>query len=306
MSASDSLATGSQRNWRGLAFRLAISAALLAVLAALLPRDQLFDALRSVPPTAWATAVPAYLLLHLLGVVKWRLMVNAAGGGISFAAAAECYYYGLFGNTFLPSVVGGDAIRVGAAIRLADSGAGVAVGSVAERLLDVAALASVAGVGVLLLPQALDGQTRQLFWSAAGIVFAVGMVGVALVVLAGKSSPRIRRVAVSVRTALGATIRQPSKVLAALCLGISLQVSLVLLNAWLGLQCGIAIPLAAWLFAWPTAKIAALVPITQGGLGVREAALAGLLLPLGIPPAMAVAAGLAFQAVIISGGLLVL
>jgi uncharacterized membrane protein YbhN (UPF0104 family) len=51
------------------------------------------------------------------------------------------------------------------------------------------------------------------------------------------------------------------------------------------------------------AKLSALVPVTQGGLGVREAALAGLLAPFGVEPVLAVAAGLAFQAVVITGGL---
>jgi glycosyltransferase 2 family protein len=37
------------------------------------------------------------------------------------------------------------------------------------------------------------------------------------------------------------------------------------------------------LFAWPLAKIAAVVPITQGGIGVREAALVVLLAPFGAP-----------------------
>jgi uncharacterized membrane protein YbhN (UPF0104 family) len=65
---------------------------------------------------------------------------------------------------------------------------------------------------------------------------------------------------------------------------------------------GIDIPLYVWLFVWPLAKIAGLVPITQGGLGVREAALAVLFAPFGVVAATAVAAGLAFQAVVISGG----
>jgi uncharacterized membrane protein YbhN (UPF0104 family) len=56
-------------------------------------------------------------------------------------------------------------------------------------------------------------------------------------------------------------------------------------------------------------KLAALVPITQGGIGVREAALAVLLTPFGAPPVLTVAAGLVWQTIIIStalaGGLFV-
>ena len=56
-------------------------------------------------------------------------------------------------------------------------------------------------------------------------------------------------------------------------------------------------------FVWPMAKLAAILPITQAGLGVREAALAALFAPLGVAPAQAVAAGLVFQSIVLSAGL---
>jgi len=54
--------------------------------------------------------------------------------------------------------------------------------------------------------------------------------------------------------------------------------------------------------AWPLAKIAAVLPITQGGIGVREAAL--VVLPLGAPASEVLATGIVWEGVIISGGLL--
>ena len=38
---------------------------------------------------------------------------------------------------------------------------------------------------------------------------------------------------------------------------------------------------AVWLLAWPLAKLIALAPVSLGGIGVREVALATLLLPCG-------------------------
>ncbi len=70
------------------------------------------------------------------------------------------------------------------------------------------------------------------------------------------------------------------------------------------MRVGCTIPLWAWFFAWPLAKIASMVPVSLGGLGVREAALVSLLVPLGADAAAVVAAGLAFEAVIIGGGLI--
>jgi uncharacterized membrane protein YbhN (UPF0104 family) len=54
---------------------------------------------------------------------------------------------------------------------------------------------------------------------------------------------------------------------------------------------------------WPLAKIASLMPISLGGLAVREASLAALLLPFGVPVATSVVCSLLWQTVLITGGL---
>ena len=54
---------------------------------------------------------------------------------------------------------------------------------------------------------------------------------------------------------------------------------------------------------WPLAKLLALVPLTLGGLGIREAGLVALLAPFGAPATLAVATGLAWESIIIAGGL---
>jgi uncharacterized membrane protein YbhN (UPF0104 family) len=98
--------------------------------------------------------------------------------------------------------------------------------------------------------------------------------------------------------------RRPRALLVAFTLGILLQTLQIGLNMWLGALIGLDAPFQVWLFVWPLAKIAATLPVTQGGLGVREAALAGLFAPFGVSAVLAVAASLVFQVIVISGGLL--
>ena len=66
---------------------------------------------------------------------------------------------------------------------------------------------------------------------------------------------------------------------------------------------GLDLPAAVWFFAWPLAKLIAIVPVSLAGLGVREASLAGLLAPLGADPATVVAVGLLWQSVLLATGL---
>jgi uncharacterized membrane protein YbhN (UPF0104 family) len=77
-----------------------------------------------------------------------------------------------------------------------------------------------------------------------------------------------------------------------------------MLTAQLAVYCGLALPLRTWLFAWPLAKLAAVLPLTQGGIGVREAALVALLTPFGAPGHLVLAAGLVWEGVVIAGGLI--
>ena len=291
--------------WRHPAFRLAGSVVVLALLFTVLPAGELLAAMRGLPLAAWGLAIATYLCLHLIGVVKWRLLVNAAGAGLPFVDAVRAYYSGLFGNTFLPSIVGGDVIRAGVAFGVVRSRSGLLLGSLVDRVQDVIGLGLVAGVGVLLSPRALAPESRTVFF-ALGALLAAG--GVAALVMwftfpARRLPIRWRRKFVTVRRAVRATASRPSRLVAALLLGMTLQSLLVVLNWVLGRAIGIDIPLYVWFFVWPLAKISGLLPVTQGGIGVREAAQAALFAPFGVPAVMAVATGLVFEVVIISGGL---
>jgi uncharacterized membrane protein YbhN (UPF0104 family) len=285
--------------------RIGGSAVILAALVAFVSPRDLVTAARQLTPDVMLPALGLYLMLHVLGTLKWRIMTNAAGAELAWAHAARAYYAGLCANTFLISLVGGDVVRAGIALRHVRSKAGLLVGSLVDRLFDVAGLVAITVGGALWMPGLVNYRSlpmfRGLFLGAA----LAGLVAAALwVLLPARRLPfRLRRLVVRFRVAMHAVVRQPHRVLLAVSIGIVLQASLVCLNVWLGAACGLHLPLWAWFFAWPLAKIASMLPVSLGGLGVREAALVSLLVPLGAEPAAVVAAGLAFEAVIIIGGL---
>lgn len=295
-----------RKPWQHPAVRIAGSAIILAALLLVLPFNDMREALRRVPLVVWPVALGVYMTLHLIGVAKWRLLINVAGADISFAQAARAYYWGLFGNTFLPSIVGGDVVKAGMAMRAAKSKSGLVLGSLIDRLLDVIGMAAVAGIGAVLSPRALDPQSRRIFLGLGALLAVAGVAAlVGLALLPVKRLPfKVRRKLVHVRQAVRATAGRSWALAVALLLGMLLQSLLVVLNFWLGIVIGISIPLYVWLFVWPLAKISGLLPVTQGGIGVREAAQAALFAPFGVSAVKAVATGLVFEVVIIVGGLL--
>jgi hypothetical protein len=281
------------------------SALILFLLFRILPVRQVWRTLGSLPAQLWLLALTGYLAAHCIGVAKYRLVVNLGGADLNLRQAARCYGAGLFGSLFLPSLIGGDVLRAALAMRMGKSKAAVLLGSVADRLLDFTGLTLLAFAGALVLPGALNHSTRRIFfWLGAAVILGIVLAAFAYALLAlRRFSYRMRRRLVRLRRARRSMMRQPRKVLAALSLGMSVQLIFITLNIALAKACGLHLLFRAWLFAWPLAKLSAALPVTQGGLGVREAALAALLLPIGAPAVLTVAAGFAWDAIMISGAL---
>jgi uncharacterized membrane protein YbhN (UPF0104 family) len=281
------------------------SALVLYFLFRLLPGRQVWRTLGLLPARLWVMVLAGYLAAHCIGVGKWRLMVNVAGAGLNVRQAARCYFAGLFGSLFLPSLIGGDLVRAGLALRLGRSKAGVLLGSFLDRIIDFAALTLLAALGSLLVPGALDARGRKIFLllGAGALIVVAAITSVIKLLPVGRFSFRIRRQFVRVRRAGESMARQPAAMLRALSLAMVAQLVFIELNALLARACGLDLQFRVWLFAWPLAKLSAALPITQGGIGVREAALAALLLPFGAPAVLTVAAGLAWEAIVVSGAL---
>jgi len=285
--------------------RVGGSLLILGLLLAFLPVHKIAAALRRIPLSIWLWILAGYLATHLLGIVKWRLTLRLSNARLTFVQALRCYFAGLFGSVFLPSVVGGDVVRMGLAFRIERNRAGVLLGSLVDRLLDIISLAVVTAVGVLLLPGAIDPRHRRAF-IVFGVVVTLVLAGLFVLMRAvpWRRLPfKLRRSLVKLRRAARSMASRPQYVMVSLLLGIVIQTNLLALSFLMAGACGLHVAFRVWLFAWPLAKLLALVPLTLGGLGVREAGLAALLTPFGAPAALAMAAGLAWESIIIAGGL---
>jgi glycosyltransferase 2 family protein len=295
--------------WLLTSARWILSLAVLALLIHFFPLATLRNAIGKIPPARFLIVLVLYLCAHGVGVLKWRMVVNAAGAELDLATSAQCYFGGLFGTLFLPSIIGGDVVRLAVGLRKSPRPAAVLAGNLADRFLDVAAQAGLVLLGLLLLPGSLPSSWREKALGYASVL------GIGILVLGaasyfvyratiGRSSWKLRRRIVRLRHALRSVKRRPLILIAGWLAGTTIQFTFLVLTALLAISCGLKVPLRVWLFAWPLAKLAAVLPLTQGGMGVREAALVALLVPFGAPGALVLAAGLVWEGVIIAGGLI--
>lgn len=280
------------------------SVLLLASVVVFVPRRHLLAGLQSIRLPILAAAFPLYLLLHAGGALKWHIVVNRSGAGMTGLRSLQCYFFGLFGNLFLPSVAGGDAVMVALALRKAEKRAGIVVGSFVNRAVDVAAMLMLVLGAAALLPGVLNAGNRRIF---IAVLAAVG-VGIALfAAAAGALRPawfpgRLNRLLAEHQSALE-LLRRPRLILTPLALSLAIQFGLLALTYWIAAASGLHLSLAAWVFAWQLAKLAALLPVAVAGIGPRELALSALLAPFGAPASRTVAIVLAWDALMVSGSL---
>lgn len=301
--------SAASRGWLVIAARWLAALIVLGLLFHFLPFAPLRAALARIPLTRFLAVLIGYLLAHALGIAKWHMVVNTAGAELDFSASAQCYTGGLFGALFLPSIIGGDVVRLAVGLRHSPRPAAVLAGNIADRFLDVAAQAGLVLLGLLLLPGSLPSQLRI---PAREMLFVLGSVIFVLLVLVfllrrpllGGRSIYFRRRLARLRYALRCVSGRPQILILGWLLGTLIQSTFLILTALLAVSCGLVLPLRIWLFAWPLAKLAAVLPLTQGGIGVREAALMALLAPFGAAAPLVLASGLVWEGVIIAGGLI--
>lgn len=274
----------------------------LAVVVAIASPSALLDALGRAPLTVWLATAGGLAAGHAVAAMKWRQLLGAVGAHCTPLQALRAHGAGLFANLLLPSLVGGDIVRAAALTRDGHAAA-VATGSIADRLIDTLALALLAALGAIVIQP-----VRTWHWLAIAGVAASVLVGpaIALRLLRGaplaRLPPRLAELAIRLRDAALRLAEAPGTAAAALGLSLAVQLAFVWLNARLGSALGIQASFGVWLLCWPLAKLVALLPISLGGLGVREAALAGLLGGFGVPAALAVGQSLLWQVALIAVG----
>ncbi|MFQ5745767.1 MAG: YbhN family protein [Gemmatimonadota bacterium] len=286
--------------------RVLVTLAVLAALVLLLPWSDVRDAAGRMRPWVWLGALAAFLAGHRLGAAKWRMLLRAGRCLLTPVQAIRFYAAGLFANLCLPSIVGGDVLRAALAARETRRAEAAVLGGIGDRLVDVAVLALLIASGGILARGALPAKVA----SAVTLALLAGVAAASLTLILAARRP-LRRWPARLRRPIGRALvgarrlaRSPSTALAALAISLTMQSGFVLLNAWIGRSLGIDVPLGAWFLAWPLAKAAGLLPVSLGGLGVRDATLGAILVPLGVPMATGVVASLVWQSILIAGGLI--
>lgn len=245
---------------------------------------------------AVAGATGLLIMSQAVAALRWKIIL--ADDRLPWAYLLRLYIIGSFFSLFLPTSVGGDAVRAMATAR-SSARAGCAMASVLiDRGFGVVATIAYAALGLTVAPEALAVLTGDsVSWRAPGLVggaLTLAAIGVAILFL--RRSARVLALWHDGIAALGDLARSPRRLGRVSALALVSQGLILLLWYTLARGMSLALPPSTFLWAVPLVTLSALLPVTFSGLGVREGVWLVLLAGSAIPQGDVVAFSLLYFA----------
>ncbi len=263
-------------------------------------------------------ALGAVIFTMFLGIVRWQILLRVQGIHLGNYQATWITASGMFFNAFLIGSTGGDVLKAWYAAEAAPRQKTSAVLSIAvDRLIGVMGLLLLASICVVTnLPMLMaNEQTRPLgYFILASIPCAA--LGIALFSRRRFVTSRswwgavwkfvpFKKLIAQLMESYNAYGRRPRALLAALGLSVGVHTTIVLAAWMVGQALDVThAGLIHYLVYCPIINAIAAIPITVGGLGLREGAFKFFFMPLGVPQARCVALSLIFYAVTLALSLL--
>jgi uncharacterized membrane protein YbhN (UPF0104 family) len=274
------------------------------MLAYLLTRFTSFHLSALMP--SWHTSTLAWLLSGLaltalavgLAAARWQRVAVVLDLRARLSTLVSHYLAGMFVGNLLPSTIGGDVLRVTRLSASTGDSPGSFASVVLERFSGWIVLPLMTLVGLAIHPSLLQLGAP----SRIALFLSIGALVLLAVLVTAGASPHLGgrlahnqgwlRFIGAVHLGMERFRRQPGAALAVIGVSLAYQLTLVV-AAWmashaLGINVGITVLLAFM----PAVAMAQVLPISIGGLGLREGALVVFLHPLGVSSGHAIALGL--------------
>ena len=264
------------RAW--MLLRVAFSAALLWFVLASVGVGSVVSNLAVLPPSVLALAVALAAFNVALSAYKWQLLLAVKDIDLPFRTLFVYYYVGQFFNAFLPTMVGGDGVRIYYLHGNHDAGADAASSVVVERLTGLVGVLAIGGVATVLLSDRLPTAVV-----ATMLLVCVPGVGLLLALLFTSAGRRLldRTLFDVERFGLGDRLSSVYDAIAAyrhagralvpvLAASVLFRLVLVANNYVVAVGLGMDVPFAYFLVFVPLVELLLLVPVSVQGFGVRE------------------------------------
>ncbi len=258
--------------------KLTVSVLLLVFLLRKIGVENFLDYLARAKPGWILAGIGSFLVSNFLGSFQWHLLMKRSGMKLRYSETLKFYFIGLFFNNFFLSNLGGDVFRIYYASRSTEQTAGAISTVFLDRFIGFTMLTFLSLIGGLLILQENYLKTilpvlfvTLFFWFLIFLVFFNRP-------LARKFYPALNWIfsesIVRKMVDLYEVIHQfrNAKLYLLGLMGISLFVQFfrVGIHYFAGLALGVHVGIQFFMLFIPLIALLASLPISIGGLGVRE------------------------------------
>jgi uncharacterized protein (TIRG00374 family) len=219
-----------------------------------------------------------YTACQWLSCLRWQIILKATGHRISIRQLLRYYFVGMFLNNFLPGAFGGDVYRI---YQVAQTSNDAEVGLVSVFLERFSGLVALSGLAIFGLPFAFHLIAR---WDVIllFLICVAALVGAALLIASPQllrwTAPGLARLGLSQLTQRFAKIQHllrqfahhPSALILSLGLSLALMLAIVYYHYLIAQQLHILVSYFELIVFIPIITVVTLLPISLGGLGIKE------------------------------------
>ena len=286
--------TSAVRRYAVTALKLAVSIALLAFLLSRIDTARLWANARQASVPWLAIALAIYFCTVLCSVWRWWLLLEAQHVAVAPRYLFNSYLVALFFNNLLPSNIGGDVVRIADTARITRSKTLATTVVLLDRVMGVMALVLVAACGATLVATgAAGGHTAFGLWPSWFWANLPSWFWAVFVVGAAATTPALLAPAGVARLLQPLTVIHPewvgtriSKITSALqrfgehpgalvsCFGgaVFVQVATVGVYVAAARALHVRVGISDLAVIVPVSAVVQMLPVSFGGLGVREGA----------------------------------
>ena len=280
------------KTWRYLG-QFLVSLAILYGLWRRLDRDLIAGQWHAADPGRLVLAFSFHFLALGVSLIRWRLLLRPLGISLSWFAVGWVYMMGGFFNSFLPTSIGGDAVRILKTAEWSGRRAEAAASVVVERWTGMIAFLCfcLAAIALGAYPYLGLRNTLLTFFFALGLMFGLAglmrRLGDPDRAAGGGLARKIRRKWRRFREAMTGYREHPRSFWWAMAWAFVVQGILIVYYVVLAWSLGMGGRWSGYAVVVPLSELVSMVPVSLGGFGTREAAFIGMAGVIGLAPEQA-------------------
>jgi len=260
--------------------KVIIAIVLIGIILSKVNLDDVWLALAKANKGLIAGAFFLYFIGLCIIASRWKILLAVQGVTASFATLVKSMIVAVFFNNFLPSTIGGDAMRAYDTWKMGGGKAQSVSIIFIDRLLGIFTLFMFALLALLLTSVDVSFIPNFKLW----VLFAVFGGIIAIYVLFFKaaeisrylhkgeqgSSSGIRRLLLKIFDVFAVFNNKPGVLSTALLLSVLLQLNVIFHYYLLALSLSIDIPFSAMFIIIPVAIVVMMIPVSINAIGIRE------------------------------------